>query len=95
MAESIWSKDSGGGYEWVEFHVYNHPRAEGKYVAHWDSGCSCFGYEAPDDEVLEAETPLDRNGVIEAFKSFVDGSEYYFDAADKTNGIEALRQALV
>lgn len=95
MADSIWSKDSGGGYEWAEFHVYNHPREQGKYVADWDSGCSCYSYEGPDDEDLEAESPLDKAGVIKAFKDFVDGNEYYFDAADKTNGIESLNQVLV
>lgn len=95
MAESIWSKDSGGGYEWAEFHVYNHPREQGRYVVNWDSGCSCYGYDTPTDEELSTESPVDKAGVIAAYKEFVNVNEYYFDAADKTDGIEALNQVLV
>jgi hypothetical protein len=94
MAESIWSKDSGGGYEWAEFHVYRHPREEGRYVADWASGCSCYGYEHPMDEELASETPLDKAGVVKAYSEFVATNDYYFDAADLTDGIEQLQTTL-
>lgn len=97
MAKEIKEKFSAfatAGYDWSEFHVYQHPRDSRKYVVVLDSGCSCNYYEVPSLATLEAETPLGKREVYKEFSSWWNGSGYYDNDGTKIDNLERLRSSL-
>lgn len=89
------SVGSSGGYEWTEFHVYQHPREPRKFVTWSDSGCSCNWYEAPTLEQLEACTPEGKREVYAEFSKWWDSIGTYYDCSGtKIDNLERLRSSL-
>lgn len=89
LATEIWKYESGG-YQWVDFYVYQHPRESEKYAADIQSGCSCYRYETPDDFNLATETPLTKAEVISRWQDFADD----MSAQEKVRGLENLQEVL-
>lgn len=85
------SYSQGAAYEADEFYVYQHPRERRKYVVHIDGGCSCYVYEPPTVQELEAETPLGKREVYAAFLKWWNAA---FSSDTKLSVMESLRNSL-
>lgn len=83
------SIDSGGGYEWVEFHAFWSPTAR-RYFWRGDSGCSCNSWR---DGVYGAGDFRngDRFALIRAIREFAKEHDYFVSAAEALDAVAAVQ----